>query len=78
MLGKMGVNFWSWLVFGAIYAISGNLWMAAFAHASTDYGLSPLVTNEPLIGLVFMAFLIYGAYMVKKVEHPLERNRVNG
>jgi membrane protease YdiL (CAAX protease family) len=66
VLGRMGLNFSSWLFFGIIYALSGNLWLAAFTHASTDYGISPLVTNEPLFGLVFMIFLVCASWVVRR------------
>lgn len=61
MAGRLALNLASWLIFGSIYALSGNLWLVVVAHAATDYGLSPLVTNEPLFGLLFMAILIAGA-----------------
>ena len=61
MAGRLVLNLASWLVFGSIYALSGNLWLVVVAHAATDYGLSPLVTNEPLFGLLFMTILIAGA-----------------
>lgn len=60
-LGRLALNLASWLIFGSIYALSGNLWLVVLAHAGTDYGLSPLVTNEPAFGLLFMAVLIAGA-----------------
>jgi membrane protease YdiL (CAAX protease family) len=60
--GRMALNVASWLIFGSIYALSGNLWLVVVAHAATDYGLSPLVTNEPLFGLLFMALLVAGAF----------------
>jgi membrane protease YdiL (CAAX protease family) len=60
--GWMSLNLVSWMVFGTVYALSGNLWLAAFTHASTDYGLSPMVTDQPLVGLVFMAFLVFAAW----------------
>ncbi len=59
--GRLALNLASWLIFGSIYALSGNLWLVVAAHAATDYGLSPLVTNEPLFGLLFMAILVAGA-----------------
>lgn len=62
----------SWLFFGTIYALSGNLWLTAFAHASTDYGLSPLVTQNPIFGLLFMAFLLAGARWLQKAEQEIE------
>jgi membrane protease YdiL (CAAX protease family) len=71
MAGRMGLNFSSWLFFGTMYALSGNLWLAAFAHASTDYGISPLVTNEPVFGLMFMVLLVFAAWAVSR------RNRVD-
>jgi hypothetical protein len=49
-------------VFGSIYLLSGNLWLVVVAHASTDYGVSPLVTGEPLLGLLFMSVLVAGAW----------------
>jgi membrane protease YdiL (CAAX protease family) len=60
--GRMALNVASWLIFGTAYALSGNLWLVVVAHAATDYGLSPLVTNEPAFGLLFMAILVAGAY----------------
>jgi membrane protease YdiL (CAAX protease family) len=60
--GRLALNVASWLIFGTAYALSGNLWLVVVAHAATDYGLSPLVTNEPLFGLLFMALLVAGAY----------------
>jgi membrane protease YdiL (CAAX protease family) len=59
--GRMALNVASWLIFGSIYALSGNLWLVILAHAATDHGLSPLVTNEPLFGLLFMLVLVAGA-----------------
>lgn len=64
--GRLALNLASWLIFGTIYALSGNLWLVVVAHAATDYGLSPLVTNEPLFGLLFMALLIAGAYRLRR------------
>ena len=45
LVGRLGLNLASWLVFG------------------TDYGVTPLITNEPVFGLVFMAMLIAGAWL---------------
>jgi membrane protease YdiL (CAAX protease family) len=64
--GRLALNLASWLIFGSIYALSGNLWLVVVAHAATDYGLSPLVTNEPLFGLLFMAILIAGALRLRR------------
>jgi membrane protease YdiL (CAAX protease family) len=65
VIGRMALNAVSWGIFGTIYAISGNLWLSAFTHASTDYGLTPLVTDEPLMGLTFMAFLVLAVWLVQ-------------
>lgn len=66
IIGRMALNAVSWSIFGTIYAISGSLWLAAFTHASTDYGISPMVTENPLIGLLFMAFLVFAAWLTQK------------
>jgi membrane protease YdiL (CAAX protease family) len=63
LFGRMALNAASWLFFGSIYAISGNLWMAAMAHASTDYALTPVITDSPLIGLLFMASMVLLAWL---------------
>jgi membrane protease YdiL (CAAX protease family) len=52
------LNAVSWGFFGAIYLLSGNLWLTAFAHASTDYALLPVVTNTPILGLLFMVITL--------------------
>jgi membrane protease YdiL (CAAX protease family) len=46
--------FLSWLFIGTIYVLSGNLWLAAFVHASTDYALLPAIVDRPEMGVVFM------------------------
>ena len=46
LFGRLALNATSWLLFGAAYALSGNLWLAALMHANTDYPLSPLVTQQ--------------------------------
>lgn len=69
-LGRLSLNLASWLIFGSIYALSGNLWLVALAHAGTDYGLSPLVTNEPAFGLLFMAILVAGAGWARPAPRP--------
>lgn len=66
IIGRMALNAVSWGIFGTVYMLSGNLWLAAFTHASTDYGLSPLVTGTPLMGLVFMGFVIFSAWLVHR------------
>jgi membrane protease YdiL (CAAX protease family) len=70
--GRLALNLASWLVFGSIYALSGNLWLVVVAHAATDYGLSPLVTDEPLFGLLFMAILVAGARWSRR-PHAADR-----
>ena len=62
LYGRLGRNLASWLVFGMIYLFSGNLWLVVIAHAATDYGLTPLITNEPLLGLLFMGVLVLAAW----------------
>ena len=52
----------SWSVFGAKYPLSGNLRLVVVAHAATDYGVTPHITNEPAFGLAFMATLVAGAW----------------
>jgi membrane protease YdiL (CAAX protease family) len=61
ILGRLALNAASWIFFGAIYALGGNLWLVAAAHGSTDYPLIPLITDKPVFGLVFMALLVAGA-----------------
>ena len=51
-------NLVSWGIFGTIYICSENLWLAAFAHASTDYALLPVITNAPVLGLLFFLTVI--------------------
>lgn len=62
IVGRLALNAVSWCLFGTIYALSGNLWLVALAHAATDYPVSPLVTGEPVLGLLFFAVLIAGAW----------------
>lgn len=62
VLGRLGLNAVSWGVFGTIYLLSGNLWLVVLAHAATDLGVTPLITNEPAFGLVFMTLLVVGAW----------------
>ena len=75
MAGRLALNLASWLIFGSIYVLSGNLWLVVIAHAATDYGLSPLVTNEPLFGLLFMAILIAGACWFPRPGRAERRER---
>ena len=76
--GRLALNLASWLIFGSIYALSGNLWLVVVAHAATDYGLSPLVTNEPLFGLLFMAILIAGTRWSRRPEGDAGADRATG
>lgn len=62
IVGRLALNAVSWSVFGTIYLLSGNLWLVVVAHAATDYGVTPLITNEPAFGLAFMATLVVGAW----------------
>ena len=61
-LGGMGpgllLNFVSWLIFGAVYAVSGNLWLVAAVHATTDYPLLPAITGVPWVGMLTMALFL--------------------
>jgi membrane protease YdiL (CAAX protease family) len=66
IIGRMALNAVSWGIFGTVYMLSGNLWLAALTHASTDYGLSPMVTGTPLMGLIFMAFVIFAAWFLRR------------
>jgi membrane protease YdiL (CAAX protease family) len=69
------LNFVSWLFFGFMYFLSGNLWLAIFAHASTDYAILPTVVNQPLIGLVFMVLLVLYAWRLGKLNrYPHQTN----
>jgi hypothetical protein len=64
-------------VFGSIYLLSGNLWLVVVAHASTDYGPSPHVTAEPLLGLLFMSVLVAGAWWLGR-QAPRSREAREG
>lgn len=63
-VGRMSLNVASWLFFGGAYALSGNLWLSALMHANTDYALSPLITQSPPLGFVFMALMLAGAWVI--------------
>ncbi|MFN7037123.1 MAG: lysostaphin resistance A-like protein [Bellilinea sp.] len=56
----------SWLFLGTIYLLTGNLWLTAFAHASTDYPLFPAITTLPQIGLIFMFIVLAIGYLIKR------------
>ncbi|HHX87865.1 MAG TPA: CPBP family intramembrane metalloprotease [Firmicutes bacterium] len=66
IIGRLALNTVSWIIFGAIYALSGNLWLVAMAHGSTDYPLVPLITNQPVFGVIFMALLVAGAWFTNR------------
>ncbi|MBN2048631.1 MAG: CPBP family intramembrane metalloprotease [Anaerolineaceae bacterium] len=61
LLARLGIHFFSWLFFGAIYALSGNLWLAGLTHAASDYALLPVIVNQPLFGLLLMLFIVFCA-----------------
>ena len=59
------MNVLSWNIFGWLYVKSQkNLWLVAFAHASTDYALLPIIVKTPVMGIVFMLslFILLIAY----------------
>ncbi len=58
----------SWGFFGTIYLFSGNLWLTAFAHASTDYALLPAITRDPVIGLVFMGIALLASFVLSRAK----------
>lgn len=64
----------SWWFFGAIYALSGNLWITAMAHASTDYALLPAIIRTPIVGLLFMILLITGAWWIGRGKATLGKD----
>lgn len=66
----------SGLIFGVIYLLSGNLWLAAFVHGSTNYPLSPLITGNPIAGLLFVGLtmiivLLTGRWKRRRSLAPL-------
>lgn len=75
VLGRIGLNFVSWLVFGGVYATSGNLWSAVVTHAATDHGLTPLITSEPLFGLAFMAAMVAMSLLERRSRRSDARRR---
>lgn len=60
--GRLALNGVSWLFFGTAYALSRNLWMATIMHANTNYSISPLITQSPPLGLLFMAMMLTAAW----------------
>jgi uncharacterized protein len=57
----------SGLIFGAVYLWSRNLWFTAFLHGTTNYPLSPLITENPALGLVFMAIALSAAFLAGRM-----------
>ena len=53
----------SGMIFGVTYLLSGNLWLAAFVHGSTNYPLSPLITGNPIAGLLSAGIAVTGAFI---------------
>lgn len=72
---RLALNFVSWGFIGLIYFLSGNLWLAAFAHASTDYPLSPLIKDVPALGLAFMLLLAAGGWWARDPHRVLRLRR---
>jgi membrane protease YdiL (CAAX protease family) len=72
------LNLISWCFFGTIYLLSGNLWLTAFVHASTDYALLPVIVSNPLLGLLFMLLNILTAYFLKKKSSTSSLFQYNG
>ena len=64
LIGRLAINGVSWLIFGTAYALSGNLWLVVFMHGNTDYPFSPLITDQPVMGIIFMALMMVGAYVI--------------
>jgi membrane protease YdiL (CAAX protease family) len=62
--GRLALNIASWLFFGVAYALSGNLWLAAFMHANTNYAISPLMVGSPPLGLLFMGMMVAAAWLL--------------
>jgi membrane protease YdiL (CAAX protease family) len=56
------LNVASWLIFGTIYLLGGNLWLAVLAHGTTDYALIPAIVETPYVGVVFMACYVGAAW----------------
>jgi len=77
ILFDLMLNLLSWGFFGAIYLFSGNLWLTALAHASTDYGLLPAITNVPALGLLFMSMVVAVAWWLgRRSKYPHEASAV--
>lgn len=62
------MNVLSWNIFGWLYVKSQkNLWLVAFAHASTDYALLPMIVRNPVMGIVFMLSLFIFIIAYRKI-----------
>lgn len=79
VVGRLALSAASCLFFGMIYYFSNNIWLVVIAHGSTDYPFLPSVTDQPVIGLIFMSSLVFFAWLFnRKVklkqmpEHALE------
>ncbi|MFP4550932.1 MAG: CPBP family intramembrane glutamic endopeptidase [Spirochaetales bacterium] len=74
IFGSLGLNLISWLFFGVIYLVSGNLWLTAFIHGSTDYAVLPAIVDRPALGVVFMLLGVVAALLLRRlVGHPAAR-----
>jgi len=73
---KLLLNMTAWCFFGAMYALSGNLWLTAMAHASTDYALLPAIIRVPVIGLVFMILLVVAAWWIGRWRAKIDTQSV--
>jgi membrane protease YdiL (CAAX protease family) len=67
ILLALGLPAASGLIFGAVYLWSRNLWFTAFVHGTTNYPLSPLITESPALGLLFMAVALCAAFLVGRI-----------
>lgn len=66
----LGIPFASALiVFGPLYLLSRNLWLAALAHGVTNFPLVPQIQENPLLGLLFFAILLLlGRFLLRSNE----------
>lgn len=77
LAGRLAINLASWGFFGAVYVLSGNLWLAAFTHGSTDYALTPMIVDNPLVGLLFMGMLMWLSWIASSGRFPNWLRRFN-
>ncbi|MFW5987946.1 MAG: type II CAAX prenyl endopeptidase Rce1 family protein, partial [bacterium] len=69
-LFRLLMNVLSWNIFGWLYVKSKkNLWLVAFAHASTDYPLLPMIVKIPVMGIVFMLSLFILLIAYRKLNY---------